>query len=345
MARLKFWIGLVVGASCLWLVFRGIEFPELLAAVRQVDAGMLALAMLVNLFSFWLRSLRWKAIFSEPGVTARRLFPSLAIGFMANNIFPARAGEFIRAFLGAKRLKQSGSKVFATILIERLWDLATMIVALVAVALLLDFNHEGVVNNVTIPRGPTVSVDRLLHSAGWGGAVLLAVMVAFLAGLRLMPQRVMAGIRLCSRPFPERFGIKLLELADEFVLGVRTMKNVWQVVVIIFWSLLVWLVVVISFLLAFRAFHIELGVLPACMLLVMTSFSTAIPSPGYAGPLHLAVQVSLMFFAVNASLAAAFAVVLHGMVVVPITVIGTVCVWREGLSLRKVRDDATSYDV
>ncbi len=338
MARLKFWIGLFICGFCLWLVFRGIEFSKLISAIHQADVRLLLLAMLVNLSTFWLRAIRWRVIFSEPGIESRELFPSLAIGFMANNIFPARAGEFIRSYIGAKRLNQSGSKVFATVLIERLWDLATMIMALVLVAILVDFNHDGVVNELAIPGGQSIRVDRLLHSAGWGGGILLGGMLFFLAGLRLMPARVAVVIRFFCHPLPERVQTKLLDLTAEFALGVRTMKTGAQALLILLWSLVIWFVVCVSFYMAFRAFHIQLGMLPACMLLVMTSFSTAIPSPGYAGPLHLAVMVTLMFFAVDSSFAAAFAVVLHGMLVVPITVVGAVCVWQQGVSLKAVRE-------
>ncbi len=338
MRRLKFWMGLLIGGFCLWLVFRGIEFSKLMSAIYQANGGLLLLSLLVNVSTFWLRALRWRVIFSEPGVEARQLFPSLAIGFMANNIFPARAGEFIRSYVGAKRLGQPGSKVFATVLIERLWDLATMIMALVLVAVLLDFNHDGVINELSIPGGQSVRVDRLLHSAGWGGAMLLGGLVVFLAGLRLVPGRVASLIGFFGRLFSERFRVKLLEVSDEFSLGVRTMKSGLQAVEILLWSLVIWFVVAVSFFIAFQAFHIELGLLAACMLLVMTSFSTAIPSPGYAGPLHLAVMVTLMFFAVDSSFAAAFAVVLHVMLVVPITVVGAVCVWQEGVSLKAARE-------
>ena len=81
---------------------------------------------------------------------ARRLLPPLAIGFMVNFLFPGRAGEVVRAWLLSRREKTSMSAVFATVVVERLFDGLAVICFLAPAPFLLGAGDPALLARIRI---------------------------------------------------------------------------------------------------------------------------------------------------------------------------------------------------
>jgi hypothetical protein len=116
-----------------------LDWTKLFDDLKHYDLIYLFPALVVYLFGYYIRGGRWVVLLS-PVKKCRfnSLFPTLLIGFMMNNVLPARLGEFIRAYLNGKKEGISSSASLATIILERLFDGLTMVLVL---TFALKFGH------------------------------------------------------------------------------------------------------------------------------------------------------------------------------------------------------------
>ena len=94
----------LITLGALYLAFRGVEWDLLWSHVRGADPNLILLAVLLTIVSYWLRAARWPLLFPEVRFPLVSSWKVLVLGFFMNNILPARAGELVRAHLGAKVL-------------------------------------------------------------------------------------------------------------------------------------------------------------------------------------------------------------------------------------------------
>src|SRR5215470_16136867 len=194
--RGKVWIGVAVSAVLLWVAVRGVSLDEVLQQLRQVRVAWLV-PLLVSIFiRFWLTALRWQLLLRPvKRVGIHRLFAITMIGFMANNILPARLGEFVRAYALGRSESLSPSLPFATIVIERIFDGFTLLLFLVGG---LSF----------LQPGPTLLVAAALTGA------LYMVVLGFLVALR-MGHGMGVLTWLCAR-LPQRWAGTAQQFLESF---------------------------------------------------------------------------------------------------------------------------------
>lgn len=129
-------IGLVVSGVALFYIARQFDFGELVATLRTVDPVMLLPVPFFILGSFALRAQRWRLLVKhEPPIRYRTSFSALMIGYLFNNVLPARAGDFARALELGRTEQMSRTKVFATLVTERVLDLIATLAILALVLL------------------------------------------------------------------------------------------------------------------------------------------------------------------------------------------------------------------
>jgi uncharacterized protein (TIRG00374 family) len=136
--RLKFIIGCLMSVFFLWLALRRVDFATLWQTLRTINYWWTIPFLIITLVSMYARALRWHYLLRPTyHIPAKRLFSPLMIGFAFNGIFPARAGEFARAYVVARKENMSFSGAFATVIVERIFDATTNIFSLVVALLLL----------------------------------------------------------------------------------------------------------------------------------------------------------------------------------------------------------------
>src|SRR5579862_8990919 len=134
LTHLRTWIArlmivLIIGAF--YLLFRNIKFDELAADFARLQVLWLLPALAVYMLGYVIRGFRWVILLNPiKKCSFKSLFPTLLIGFMANNVTPLRLGEFIRAHLNGKKEGISRSASLGTIILERLFDGMAMLVIL-----------------------------------------------------------------------------------------------------------------------------------------------------------------------------------------------------------------------
>jgi len=331
-------MGIVISAACLYLVFKGIEGRKLVDALKSANYVYLPLAALVNLSTFWLRAERWKYLL-EPvkRTTTARLFPITTIGFMATNLLPARAGEFVRAYAVARKEGISPSASFATIVLERVLDSIVIITFFVIILFLIDFNDTS--GGAMSPGiAPSNISPGMLKTTGMVFSSILIVTFVLLLLLKLYPITVIGVINKVLFPLPEQIKKRIAQILESFSSGLQVLKKGNHILPLLFWSVGVWGVSALSIWFTLMAFNLHLPFHAAGFILVLVAFAVALPSsPGFIGPFHAATSAGLIFFSVDKSIATGVSLIVHAISVVPVTLLGLFYLWMENISFSEIK--------
>jgi len=134
---LKIITGLLISAGFLYLAFRKLDFLQMKQAFSQANYWLVIPSLAILLISHWMRSIRWQyLLLPVRKVPVSSLFSALLIGYAANTILPAHLGEVLRAYIIGRKQHVSGSSAMATIVVERIIDVLT-IVLIMAVTLVI----------------------------------------------------------------------------------------------------------------------------------------------------------------------------------------------------------------
>jgi uncharacterized protein (TIRG00374 family) len=318
---LTFAVGIAISAVCLWYSMREVKLHEVVAALRQSDfRGFIAL-MLVTLAGFWLRAFRWRWLLTTPKpLPVRSLFSATMIGFMANNLLPLRLGEFVRAWALGRREGLSKTTVFATIIVERVIDMLTLL-AIFGVALLM---HPI--------RSDTVA-GRLTNA---GAALMLLMSVALtivLVVVERKPAMFEAFLARVARRAPG-FGEKAAVMLHQFVIGLSLFRDLPRLVWVFVLSFAMFAAFALCLTISMWSVGISVPWYGGLTMLVITAIGIMIPAaPGYIGTLHIACEAGLALFAVSRKLAAPFSWFFWAGQWIPVTLVGFAFLHAEGLSL------------
>lgn len=317
-------IGLLISLLFVAALLYGLEWRSFWIGLRQARYSYLLPAAVLVVALMYLRALRWRYLMAPiKAIPFGSLASATFIGFMANNLLPARLGEIIRAvFIGWKE-GVSKSASLATIVVERLFD--GMAILLLLLGLLIF---------------PPKALGELGGTLQIVGGVSFMIYLILLGLLLLAYTRQSAalrwGERFC-RPLPARWRSLLVRLLGTFLAGLGVLHQGHALLVVTAYSLLHWTLAVAPVYLLFLAFDLQLPVGAAVLVLVLVAFGVMIPSsPGYVGTFHAATVAALAIYAVPRETALGFAVLLHAVSILPVTLLGLGYLWREGLSWRQV---------
>ena len=323
--RRKAIIGTLISAFFLYLAFRKVDYGDLWHALQGIRWAYLVPNIVLVVAVMWVRAWRWQLILKPVGdVPYRRVFAATMIGFMVNNILPARLGEIARAVSLGLKTGLSRSAALATIIVERIYDSFTLLLFL---WLVFAFSR---ISELT-------EVERI-RDVGW---VFLAINVALLALLILLQVRnaaVVSWVRRISRWFSPRIQHLAAEITEKFARGL-TMHHTWPTTIgVVLSSLVVWFILGISNYFVLMAFGFDnLPIEASFVILVVVSLLISVPnSPGFVGVYHWGVQISLQIYGLQKSEALAVAIVMHAAQYFPITILGLYYLRREHLSLSRV---------
>jgi uncharacterized protein (TIRG00374 family) len=259
------------------------------------------------------------------------LFRFVAIGYMANNLLPARTGEFVRAYALSRREPVRKTASLATIAIERVFDGLTMIFFILVASLLIQLNEQL----------------RLLTVAA---ALLFVGLLVGLVAVGAIPRLQEAILRLLRRLLPARLEARLEAMLVAFLAGLSSLRSRADLARIVLTSLGAWTCEASMYIVVAAAFGLELTWPVALLTTAVANLATLLPSsPGYVGIFEagiLAVLVGLLGYPEAAALS--FALVLHAALWLPVTVLGLLFWSRESLAwgaLREVPADRAAADL
>jgi uncharacterized protein (TIRG00374 family) len=318
----------VVVTICLgllsWVLWRA-NVSDVWKSIRAADYGLIGVCLPVILFGLILRAMRWGILLlplGKPPFWAS--FRSLTVGYLGNNLLPARGGELVRAYMLGRQAQINTSSILATIVMERMSDALVMFLGL---SVLL----------VAFPRIIPVSQLRI---AAAGAAVLFGIIVVLVA-IQSVRDRVVSAVRFLCFWLPEWWEVKCVSLVEDFMCGLRSFCRLADALLYSLMTILVWTTDILVFWLVSQAFDLSLTVPAVILLVAIGALSTMIPAlPGYVGTYQFALVHTLTFLGVLMGPATAFAFGIHGVIWLTANLIGAVCALQIGLKLSQPQNQA-----
>lgn len=220
-------VGLVVTCLFVWLIARKLDWADVKDALAGADPRWVATGVAMFFFGYAARVRRWQLMLqhNNPSMTWAGAFAPFWGSIAVNNLVPFRAGDALRAFGFTKWLNQNASNVLATLLVERLLDLLTLLLAFGLALLWFGFTAE--------------TAGRLV---GLGSTGLLAVGGAVLALLlkpRLMAPAAYGLVRLAaivSKGLGQRIGASVDRVFDTLL----ELAHGPRMIVLVFWAIVAW---------------------------------------------------------------------------------------------------------
>lgn len=325
-SRLLDWkgvLGIAISVAALYYVFHDKDFGLLLAEVKAADPLYFFLATFCATFVFWIRAWRWKALLDpvRQNTTFHSRFAATTIGFMGNNVFPARLGEFMRVIALARAERIPVVSCATSIVLERMLDAFTVIgmlfLALALPGLPALAGSEGVAGKARL--------------VGFVMSALLLVLVTFIA----WPERAVRIAEKIVSPLPLKVRRLFIDALEAFLRGASALRDPRLLLRAGFWSIILWLVNGLGFWLAMRAFDLQYSFTAALFFQGWLVIAVSVPAaPGFFGTYELAAQSVLVgMWGANATTSAAFAGAYHIAGYIPVTVIGLYYAWRLRISL------------
>lgn len=321
--------GILVAAFFLYLFIQKIEWVKVVAAIQQANYWWLLPNIVMIFASMALRAWRWGVMVNPlKRCSFRGLYAATMIGFMASNILPARLGELARPLSLGKIEDVSRSAAMATTLVERVFDLLTLLALFTVIILFKEF--------------PASVAEDLQHleAAGWAFLAVTLVAVFVLTMLKL---RTDFTLRILNRPlkiFPARIQEVGSDILAKFASGLQVLSDPKSVAIISAQSALLWVIMALSNYFIFLAFDMSyLPIDASFVVLAVVSVGIMLPNaPGFIGPYQYLTVLSLSLYNVPADNAAACSIVMWATQYFTITLAGLYHLKKEHLSLREVEN-------
>ena len=318
----------VLTIGLLAFFFRGVNLREVWERTREADGRLLVAGVFVTLMTYALRAFRWQFLLAPIGPTRFvNAFETTFIGFAASFLLPARAGEVLRPYLLARRERLPPTAAFATIILERLLDLVTVLL-LFGVFVIL-------VNPASLSGDPALYARVKMGGLLAGGASVAGLIVFFfLAG---HPETLGAWALKIERVLPAKLARLVARLVESFAQGLAIMRRPAQLLGSLALSFPLWLSIALGIWVTSRAFHMTFSYIGSFLVMTLLVVGVAVPTPGQVGGFHAAYKIAVTtFFGAPESVAVGAAIVLHAISFLPVTLLGLLFMAREGLSIGSI---------
>jgi uncharacterized protein (TIRG00374 family) len=254
-------VGAAISIAAIWLVLRSVDVGRAVDVLRTADRGWIGLMAAFILTDLAVRALRWQRLVAPIGhVRYPSMLAYLLVGYLANNVLPARIGELVRSHYLGDREGLSRTTTLGTVVVERLVDF--VVVVAIASAAIIVLSVRGVV----------------------ASAVLIGIAVA-----GLLATAVAVGIAAHRLPGADRITAaaerwpRLRDVAGKLRGGLAVAGRPRTLAEALVLSVIAWGVTVLAFAAAGQAIGVELTIGQAALLASGVALATAIP----AGPANL----------------------------------------------------------
>jgi len=319
----QFWLGLLVSAVFLYLALVGLRLDEVWQNIRTARYAWLIPGVAVYFLAVWGRTWRWHYLLASiQKLKLSSLFPVVVIGYMGNNIYPARAGEVLRAYVLKRREGVSISSSLATILVERVFDGVVMLFFIF----------------VSLPFAPMPPYLRQL--VVWSSILFFGVLGGFFLIASKPDWAKSLYYRTIESFIPARFRAKLEGILDRFMEGLGGLRRPQDVLMIFFTSVFIWLTETTKYWFVMHGFEFHVPFYVLMLMTAVVNLATTLPSsPGYIGTFDAPGIRILVQFGVPGPIAAGYTLVLHAALWLPITLLGIFYMLKESIAWKEVQAD------
>jgi uncharacterized protein (TIRG00374 family) len=326
MKRWQFWVGVLISAFFLYRILHKVDFSLLWETLRTANYWWLLPGVGVYFIALWARAWRWHYLLRPlKSISTRAMFPIVTIGYAGNNIFPARAGEVVRAVILKRKEGVPVSASLATIIIERVFDGIVMLAFI-----FVNLAELAKLANVSIDiAGLHVGIQDI---AIWGSVAFFGALAAFLlaAMFPAVTDRILSW--LVNRLLPERRRESVLSVSRRFLGGLESLRSPLDILMVFVTSVVIWLLETVKYWFVMHAFNFSVGFFALMLMNGVVNLATTIPSaPGYLGTFDLPGIAVLEAYNVATEIATSYTFTLHFALWFPVTVLGLYLMAREGI--------------
>lgn len=323
--KLKRWhtflIGFLLSALFLYFAYRQADFGRIAGIFRTARYEYVIVSALLVLLTTYVRGVRW-SVLTEGRLGAVDAFWLFNIGFLFNNVLPARIGEIARAMLTGRRPNMHFTSALSSIVVERLFDMVSVVALLVIVLFALP-----------LPTWAT-SAGAIMGIGASAGIVFLALASRYPEWALEFGSTVMAMVPRISKDSARGFlspfvdGLGAVSSFRAFGLGMLLSFLSWVISGFVSWLLML-------------AFWDTVPVMVGHLAVVAAGMGIAVPAaPGGLGPFEAAIVGVLTAIKYDADISRSYAFALHGINIIMTSLLGILGLFREGVSFGQVAREA-----
>jgi len=231
-SHLRTLIVLALAAALLGLVLYNVDLRGVAREIVHARFDWLTVSLLTMFLNLVIRAWRWQYLLEPLGPTSfGNAFRATAVGFAATSVLPARAGEVIRPYFLARHERMSATSAFATVILERVLDMLTVLVLLAAYVFF--FRPELEPTNV-------VAFEAVKWTGGIAAVSAIGALAVFfvLAG---NPARLGQTLSRLEQVLPSSLAGLLARVAEKFATGLGAVRRPGRLFVALILSLPLWL--------------------------------------------------------------------------------------------------------
>lgn len=314
----KFW-GIILSFFFLWLALQKVDWKHVPDILASLKFRYIFLICISYTFEHLLRAVRWQQILFERDFSFKTAYFGIVLGYFFNNILPARAGEFFRAYYLKKNKVVAGSEAFGSVVFERFLD-GVVIVSLIVFSLQ---------NFKTTPLIEKASISAVIFYC----LVLIAILI--------LQFKKSLFVKISSAIFnllPERFGSRLKNSRDSFIDGLSLIGQPVVFIKALFTSFIAWGLSLFTLWLSLQMFSIDFGFGQTALLMSVLAIGSMIPSsPGMIGVYQFCCVITLHdIFGLSNDLAGTFGLVCHFIAYSYVILLGFAILTHEGLRVSEL---------
>ena len=317
-AKVKVWAGYIISVAAVVVAIYQIDWVELWKCILALNPFYFVMGCLFTQLEMICGAWRWGGLIKPiKQVNLSVTYRYYMIGYLFNQILPARPGEIIRSVLFAKNNNLSKISILSLSILEKAADVCCLAVFMVFLAVLME-----------VPRG--------IFWTGILGGFLAGILILILFRFVRKKNDSQISLPLFSRFLPMRLQTIFEQSLSNGLAGMGVLESTGSIIMLIGSSVLLWvfgMIVTICFL---NAFCLNLPWYVSIFVLVVTNLGMMVPSsPGAIGVAHLLYILALAPFGVDKTTALAVGVVIHGTAYLQIILIGVVSLWKEKIGFRE----------
>ncbi len=322
MKKWQFWLGVLISVFFVWISLRGLRLGEFWDVVKSANYWWILPGIAVYFVGVWVRAWRWHYLLKPiKEIPTRKMFPITAIGYMGNNIYPARAGEILRAVILKRKEGVPVSASLATIIVERIFDGVVMLAFV--------FINLPELARLT---GDSGFVGNIQQVAVYGTAAFVAALIIFLLAAMFPAITARIGQWFIDRVLPVRLREKTSGIMHKFLDGLASLRSPLNILMVFVTSVIIWLFETMKYWFVMHAFGFTVSFFALMLMNGIVNLATTIPSaPGYIGTFDAPGIAVLGAYGVEQATAAGYTLTLHAALWIPITVLGAYYLAKEGI--------------
>jgi uncharacterized protein (TIRG00374 family) len=308
-------VGVLISAIFLYLALRGLQPDQFINSLSDINVGWLIVGALTYFLAVVIIAARWQFLLQTvKRVPIADLTQIVMIGYMGNNVYPLRAGEALRIYLLKRNHDMPVTSAATTVVVERVFDGIVMLSFLFAGLLWVDVQSE--------------QIELVARVA----APIFGIAVIVFFTLAAFPNMLNGLVKRIAAFFPDALANIILKLHDEVLAGLSSLRSPLHLLGAIITSYATWAVEALVYWIVMWAFGLDLPYGAALLVVGTVNLAGLIPaSPGQIGVYEFFASTVMGAMGVEPDMAIAYAIVVHIVIWLPVTLVGFLCLIGQGL--------------